>query len=107
MNNQDLRIGLSIPPSGFKSYEDASAYVESAINAGLDHLITADHISFRGGQGIDGLTLVSWLAGLQPSLDVYVGVYLLALRHPVVVARQISTLCETYFWSRNWRRRPR
>ena len=94
VNNQDLRIGLSIPPSGFKSYEDASIYVDSAINAGLDHLITADHVSFRGGQGIDGLTLVSWLAGLQPSLDVYVGVYLLALRHPVAVARQISTLCD-------------
>ena len=94
VNNQDLRIGLSIPPSGFSSYEDASIYVESAINAGLDHLITADHVSFRDGQGVDGLTLVSWLAGLQPSLDVYVGVYLLALRHPVAVARQISTLCD-------------
>jgi alkanesulfonate monooxygenase SsuD/methylene tetrahydromethanopterin reductase-like flavin-dependent oxidoreductase (luciferase family) len=37
---------------------------------------------------------VSWLTGLHPSIGVYVGVYLLALRHPVTVARQLSTLAE-------------
>ena len=41
---------------------------------------------------MDGLTTVSWLAGLHPTIGVYLGVYLLALRHPVAVARQISTL---------------
>ncbi len=94
MKSNNLRIGLSIPPSGFASYEDAVNYVAAAAESGLDHLITADHVAFQGGRGIDGLTLVSWLAGLQPSLDVYVGVYLLALRHPVTVARQISTLSD-------------
>ena len=94
VNINNPRVGLSIPPSGFSSYDDAVNYVTSAAESGLDHLITADHVAFQGGRGIDGLTLVSWLAGLQPTLDVYVGVYLLALRHPVTVARQISTLSE-------------
>ena len=31
----------------------------------------------------------------MPDLRLYVGVYLLALRHPVPVARQIATLCES------------
>ena len=37
---------------------------------------------------------VSWLAGLHPTIGVYVGVYLLALRHQVAVARQVSTLAD-------------
>jgi alkanesulfonate monooxygenase SsuD/methylene tetrahydromethanopterin reductase-like flavin-dependent oxidoreductase (luciferase family) len=32
------------------------------------------------------------LAGAHPSLPLYIGVYLLPLRHPVVVARQLATL---------------
>ena len=89
-----IRVGLSIPPAGFASHGEAVAYVHSAAEAGLDHLVTADHISFFGGRGRDGLMTVSWLAGLHPTIGVYVGVYLLALRHPVAVARQVSTLAD-------------
>lgn len=89
-----IRVGLSIPPAGFATHDEAVSYVHSAAEAGLDHLVTADHIAFHGGRGRDGLMTVSWLAGLHPSIGVYVGVYLLALRHPVAVARQVSTLAE-------------
>jgi len=93
-SERQLRIGLSIPPAGFASHEEAATYVHGAADAGLDHLVTADHIAFFDGRGKDGLMTVSWLAGLHPTIEVYVGVYLLALRHPVAVARQVATLAE-------------
>ncbi len=40
----------------------------------------------------DGLIQASTLATLHPSLPVHTGVYLLPLRHPVLVARQLSDL---------------
>lgn len=62
-------------------------------SAGLDHVVTADHVSFRVGAGRDGLIdATGFLA--TGELPVYVGLYLLALRHPVLVARQLSTLAE-------------
>lgn len=91
---RNLQIGLSVPPTGFASQDDAVAYVHGAAEAGINHLVTADHVAFLDGRGKDGLITVSWLAGLHPSIGLYVGVYLLALRHPVAVARQISTLTE-------------
>ena len=61
--------------------------------AGLDHVATADHVSFRVGAGRDGLIDAAGLLATG-DLPVYVGLYLLALRHPVLVARQLSTLAE-------------
>ncbi|MEE2769273.1 MAG: LLM class flavin-dependent oxidoreductase [Actinomycetota bacterium] len=89
-----LRIGVSIPPSGFDNHGDAAGYLAGIADAGLNHVFTADHVAFFDGRGRDALVTVAWLAGLHPTIGVYVGVYLLALRHPVVVARQISTLAE-------------
>jgi alkanesulfonate monooxygenase SsuD/methylene tetrahydromethanopterin reductase-like flavin-dependent oxidoreductase (luciferase family) len=66
-----------------------------ARSAGIDHVFVADHVSFHTGFGMDGLVQAATLAALEPELNVHVGVYLLALRHPVPVARQIATLCES------------
>jgi alkanesulfonate monooxygenase SsuD/methylene tetrahydromethanopterin reductase-like flavin-dependent oxidoreductase (luciferase family) len=63
--------------------------------AGLDHVFVADHVSFHTGFGMDGLVQAALVAGTDPELPIVVGVYLLALRHPVPVARQISTLCRS------------
>ncbi len=63
--------------------------------AGLDHVFMADHVSFHTGFGMDGFIQAATAAALDPELRVYIGVYLLALRHPVVVARQVATLCES------------
>lgn len=62
---------------------------------GLDHLFIADHVSFLGGRGMDGMINAATLAAMQPELTVCVGVYLLALRHPVPVARQIASLAQS------------
>jgi alkanesulfonate monooxygenase SsuD/methylene tetrahydromethanopterin reductase-like flavin-dependent oxidoreductase (luciferase family) len=65
-----------------------------AAEAGVDHLCVGDHVSFFVGAGSDGLiTATSLLAG-QAELPVYVGLYLLPLRHPVPVARQLATIAE-------------
>ena len=61
-------------------------------DAGCDHLVVGDHVCFFGGWGVDGLVEATALSTLHPSLPVHTSVYLLALRHPVLVARQISTL---------------
>ena len=71
------------------------ALLERARRSGLDHVFVADHVSFHTGFGMDGLVQAATLAALEPELAVHVGVYLLALRHPVPVARQIATLCES------------
>lgn len=65
-----------------------------AADAGVDHVATGDHVSFWAGAGRDGLVDATAMAMLHPTLPVHVAVYLLALRHPVLVARQLSTIAE-------------
>ncbi len=66
--------------------------VRRILDSGLDHVFTADHVSFHNGNGMDGLINAATLCALDPDLTVVVGVYLLALRHPIAVARQLATL---------------
>jgi alkanesulfonate monooxygenase SsuD/methylene tetrahydromethanopterin reductase-like flavin-dependent oxidoreductase (luciferase family) len=72
--------------------ETARAYLASVAEAGLDHVCCGDHVSFVGGAGFDGLVQATALAMLHPTLPVYSGVYLLPLRHPVLVARQLADI---------------
>lgn len=63
-------------------------------DAGLDHVCVGDHVSFFVGAGSDGLVTATTLLSLHPGLPVYVGLYLLPLRHPVPVARQLASIAE-------------
>ena len=63
-------------------------------DAGVDHLCVGDHISFFVGAGSDGFISATALLAVQPELPVYVGLYLLPLRHPVPVARQLATIAQ-------------
>jgi len=58
----------------------------------IDHLFIADHVSFHTGVGMDGMLNAATLAAMIPRLNIFIGVYLLALRHPVTVARALSSL---------------
>jgi alkanesulfonate monooxygenase SsuD/methylene tetrahydromethanopterin reductase-like flavin-dependent oxidoreductase (luciferase family) len=71
--------------------EERRALMQFAADAGLDHVFVADHISFHTGFGMDGLLNATTLAAQHPTLEVHLGVYLLPLRHPVLVARQLAT----------------
>ena len=66
----------------------------SIADAGLDGVLYADHVSFRGGFGMEAIVLMAGLSQLHPTLELHIGVYLLPLRHPVPVARALSTLSE-------------
>ncbi len=71
------------------------ALVKRAADNAIDHFFIADHISFHTGMGMDGLINAATLTTMAPNMTVLVGVYLLALRHPVTVARQLSSLSQS------------
>ncbi len=90
-----LRVGLSTPWDFWSlGPDERQARLKAAVEGGLDHVFCADHVSFHGGNGSDGIVQMATIAATEPRLDVYVGVFLLALRHPVVAARQIATLAQ-------------
>jgi alkanesulfonate monooxygenase SsuD/methylene tetrahydromethanopterin reductase-like flavin-dependent oxidoreductase (luciferase family) len=62
--------------------------------AGLDGVVVGDHVSFLGGTGVDGLIQAAALLAAHERLTVETGIYLLPLRHPVLVARQLATIAQ-------------
>ena len=88
-----MKVGLLLLPFD-REVERLRGVLAMMADAGLDHVGTGDHVSFWVGVGRDGLVDATALALLHPSLPVYVAVYQLPLRHPLPVARQLSTLSE-------------
>ena len=66
--------------------------VERAEAVGLDHVGVGDHISFYVGAGLDGLLGATGVLAVAERMSANTAVYLLPLRHPVVVARQLADL---------------
>ena len=56
------------------------------VASGIDHVTVSDHVSFAGGEGVDGLIQAVALLSAHPTLHVQTGIYLLSLRHPATVA---------------------
>ena len=92
----EIRIGLfpAALDQGNGAPQQLHATLRSIAEAGVDHLCVGDHVSFFVGAGSDGLITASSLLAAQTELPVYVGLYLLPLRHPVPVARQLATIAE-------------
>ncbi|MEM7091806.1 MAG: LLM class flavin-dependent oxidoreductase [Actinomycetota bacterium] len=91
----ELRVGVTAPWNFTRlSPADQRSTLTAVADAGIDHLFTADHVSFHGGHGMDGLMTMAAYSGMEPRLGMHVGVFLLALRHPMVAARQIATLAD-------------
>ena len=63
-----------------------------AEDAGLDHVAVGDHVSFRSGAGSDGLLAAAGVLAAAERLATNTAVYLLPLRHPVLVARQLADI---------------
>jgi alkanesulfonate monooxygenase SsuD/methylene tetrahydromethanopterin reductase-like flavin-dependent oxidoreductase (luciferase family) len=90
------RVGLfpaALEPTGGDA-EQLRATLGRIADAGVDHLCVGDHVSFFVGAGSDGLITATALLAAQAELPVYVGLYLLPLRHPSPVARQLATIAE-------------
>jgi alkanesulfonate monooxygenase SsuD/methylene tetrahydromethanopterin reductase-like flavin-dependent oxidoreductase (luciferase family) len=88
--SEPLRVGLFPPIAGEASAD--SAYLAAVHDAGIDYVCVGDHVSFFVGLGGDGLVRAAVLASQHATLPIMTGVYLLPLRHPVLVARQLADL---------------
>jgi len=87
----EVKVGIGVPRSALRGpLAERRAVLADIADGGLDHVGVGDHVSFFGGVGFDGLIQAAQLSALHDSLEVVVAVYLLALRHPVVVARQLE-----------------
>ena len=86
----------AIPFRGFNDapLEERARLMHAMADAGLDGVVQADHVSFRDGSGVEAIVMMAGLSGLHPTLGLFIGVYLLPLRHPVPVARSLATLAQ-------------
>lgn len=85
-----VRVGMGL--TGGASVAEKRAGVEAARRHGVDHAMVGDHVSFFTGIGFDGLVNATSILSMDEVLPVFTGVYLLPLRHPVLVARQLSDI---------------
>jgi alkanesulfonate monooxygenase SsuD/methylene tetrahydromethanopterin reductase-like flavin-dependent oxidoreductase (luciferase family) len=91
-----ISVGIS-DQDGFTTADPGTRrlLLRRVAEAGLDHVTMGDHVSFHGGAGFDGMITASTLLASHDRLPVLIGVYLLGLRHPMLAARQLSTLAQT------------
>ena len=93
-----IQVGMFAPIGPFASADkplDAlPAGVAPITDSGIDHVCVNDHVSFFTGAGSDALINATSLLTHYPELPCYVALYLLSLRHPVLVARQLASIAE-------------
>jgi alkanesulfonate monooxygenase SsuD/methylene tetrahydromethanopterin reductase-like flavin-dependent oxidoreductase (luciferase family) len=90
-----IRVGIVLREQDMNAWSGRLPEVaDRAVTAGLDHITVGDHVSFADGQGADGLIQAAALLAAHPRVAVQTGVYLLPLRHPVIVARQLATIAQ-------------
>ncbi len=89
----DIEVGTVAKPDMLSGdWQTRNRLLSEVTDSGIDQIFMADHVSFRGGGGQDAMINAATLAGMHPTIKICLGVYLLALRHPVPVARQLSSL---------------
>lgn len=93
--SRPLAVGVSVHDSLMQADpQTRRALLDGVEAAGLDHVTLGDHVSFHGGTGLDGLIAATAVLATHDRLRVLLGVYQLALRHPLVVARQLASLSQ-------------
>ena len=93
MSNSKLRFGLATPSNFWRlDLANKQTTLAEIARQGFDHIFLADHVSFRNGSGTDGFVEVAGLSQLHDTLGVMISIYLLPLRHPLPVARQLVTM---------------
>ncbi|HVQ52035.1 MAG TPA: LLM class flavin-dependent oxidoreductase [Mycobacterium sp.] len=92
-----IQVGMFAPIGPFASAgKPLKATVESITDSGIDHVCVNDHVSFFTGAGSDALINATSVLTHDPELPCYVALYLLSLRHPVLVARQLASIAELF-----------
>jgi alkanesulfonate monooxygenase SsuD/methylene tetrahydromethanopterin reductase-like flavin-dependent oxidoreductase (luciferase family) len=93
MPGDPIRVGIVLREQDLSAFTGRlPELAERAVAAGIDHLTVGDHVSFADGHGADGLIQAAALLSAHASVSVQTDVYLVALRHPAVVARQLATI---------------
>lgn len=105
-----MRFSLAVPgtnyyPPTLQAWEphlttaQIGEIARTAEAAGFDSLAVSDHVlmsgemaDLMGGHWCEATTAISYLAGATASLRVYASVLVLPYRHPVLIAKQMSTL---------------
>ena len=91
----DIRVGIFAPVGAFASrVEPQSVGFVRIAESAVDHVCVGDHVSFHVGAGADALIDATSVLTTFPELPCYVALYLLPLRHPVLVARQLASIAE-------------
>ena len=92
-DRQTLKFGFATPGAFWDLDLDARhALVADIADCGYDLMYLADHVSFRNGHGADGFVEVAALSQMHPTIGVMISIYLLPLRHPLPVARQLASM---------------
>lgn len=90
-----VEVGTRVPHGLFRAGPDRLAAFTASVEAsGLDRIWMGDHVSFKGGKGYDGMLQTMAIVALTRRVTVQTGVYLLPLRHPLPVARQVASIAE-------------
>ena len=95
-----LRVGVDVHDTVLPAtVEERRALLGRIGDGDLDFVCVADHVSFQGGGGFDGMIAAAAVLAGHPRLDVLLGIYQAALRHPLPTARALSSLAEheTYY----------
>src|SRR5437899_10238449 len=90
-----VEVGIRVPHGLFAGGAAAlQAFGRAVDDSTIDVVWVGDHVSFRGGRGQDGLLTAMALAAVTERVTIQTAVYLLPLRHPLVVARQVAGIAE-------------
>jgi alkanesulfonate monooxygenase SsuD/methylene tetrahydromethanopterin reductase-like flavin-dependent oxidoreductase (luciferase family) len=89
---EDITVGLRAPYDTPGGAAGLKRFVDAVEATSIDRVCVGDHVAFHGGRGFDGLLNATALAALSHRITVQTAVYLLPLRHPVPVARQVASL---------------
>jgi probable F420-dependent oxidoreductase len=98
-NDRDMKFGVCVPNYGESSSTEALGSVAlEAERAGCDSLWTTDHILMPKGSGtpyeriFDSITTLAYLTGITKRMKLGISSLIIAMRNPVVVAKQLATI---------------
>jgi alkanesulfonate monooxygenase SsuD/methylene tetrahydromethanopterin reductase-like flavin-dependent oxidoreductase (luciferase family) len=89
-----VEVGVRVPHELVAAPGGVARFGAAADAAAVDRLWVGDHVSFKGGQGYDGLLMAAALAAVTTRVTIQTAVYLLPLRHPMPVARQVAGVAQ-------------
>jgi alkanesulfonate monooxygenase SsuD/methylene tetrahydromethanopterin reductase-like flavin-dependent oxidoreductase (luciferase family) len=89
---RDVTVGVRLPHEAALDAARLREFVAHVDDTPVERVFVGDHVTFRDGTGFDGLQYATAIAALSERLTVQTAVYLLPLRHPVPVARQVTAL---------------